>query len=273
MGCHSSKDLGSSAPGPSARDPPPYGFVAELPSPSTNIPVQPSRRAGGSSSEPDYEKLREYDTVLLIDDSGSMSGSNWKETASALASLVPIITKYDSDGVDVYFLNNDTRAQNITNGNSIFKIFSDVKPSGATPTGRKLGQILRSYLREYGVRRKSTKPMNIIVITDGSPSDPDRLEREIIHAAKELDRMNAPDRQLGIQFFQVGGDEAAADSLEELDNALAEENGVRDIVDTVSYRSVRSSGSTLTADGMLKVVLGAVDDSLDNKRIRAPRRK
>jgi len=66
-------------------------------------------------------------------------------------------------------------------------------------------------------------------------------------------------------FFQVGNDEAATESLDELDNALVEEHSVRDMVDTVSWKKM-NEGNGLTADGILKVVMGAVDKRLDRKR-------
>lgn len=40
--------------------------------------------------------LRRYDTVLLIDDSGSMGGGLWDLTAKALAGLVEVAVQYDA---------------------------------------------------------------------------------------------------------------------------------------------------------------------------------
>jgi hypothetical protein len=114
-------------------------------------------------------------------------------------------------------------------------------------------------------KNKKIKPLNVIVITDGEPTDPDRLEKNIVRCARELDAMGANDRQIGVQFFQVGSDEAATESLEELDNALVEEHGVRDMVDTISWKKM-NEGNGLTADGILKVVMGAVDKRLDRRR-------
>lgn len=215
----------------------------------------------------DYSPLAKYDTAILIDDSGSMAGSNWAQTAQALADLVPILTKHDSNGIDVYFLNNTRIEQGVRSASDVFNLFTETRPRGCTPTGKRLGAILRAYLERYK-RDRHIKPLNIIVITDGSPTDPACLESELIRAARELDRLRAPQRQVGVQFFQVGNDEGAAESLEELDNALAEENEIRDMVDTVNYKAVGGGSGQLSADGMLKVVLGAVDGNLDRKRFR-----
>jgi hypothetical protein len=194
-----------------------------------------------------------------------MTGKNWQQTGKALETVVPICTRYDSDGVDVHFLNaSNMGAENVRSAQDVYSLFAKVKPSGATPTGKRLGDLLDCYLQGFEANRNA-KPLNIICITDGVPSDPARLERTIVSCAKKLDNLRANDRQVGVQFFQVGNDEAATEALEELDNSLVEEWGVRDMVDTVSWRMM-NGGSGLTGDGILKCILGAVDCKLDRKR-------
>lgn len=215
------------------------------------------------SQELQYEVLAKFDTVFLIDDSGSMSGPNWTETSDALAAIVPICTEYDSDGVDIYFLNSNVAHTNIRSSTEVLTIFKAIRPSGATPTGRRLGDLFTQYLKAYKLN-PNTKPMNIIVITDGVATDPRKLEKNILDTAKTLDKLKAKDRQIGVQFFQVGNDEAATDSLVELDNSLGEISGVRDMVDTVSWKDM-NGGKGLSADGILKVVLGAIDKRMDRR--------
>jgi uncharacterized protein YegL len=211
-----------------------------------------------------YESLRGFDTVFLIDDSGSMMGPNWAQTAAALAAIVPVCTSYDADGVDIYFLNFKGKYNGVRSAQDVMAIFSQVSPRGTTPTGQKLGEILKTYMDAYK-RNRNIKPLNIICITDGEPTDPGKLERAIVDCAKELDQLDARDRQVGVQFFQVGSDEGATEALEELDNSLVEEHGVRDMVDTVSWKQM-NGGRGLTGDGVLKAVMGAIDGKLDRKR-------
>jgi hypothetical protein len=83
------------------------------------------------------EILRKYDTVILVDDSGSMTlpGSKkgrtrWNEVnqdmtalihhslficqaGEALETLAEAAQQYDGDGIDIYFLNNKTESLNI----------------------------------------------------------------------------------------------------------------------------------------------------------------
>jgi hypothetical protein len=64
------------------------------PSPPYTAPARASSPAPSSHSaqqEDPYAFLTTFDTVLLIDDSGSMAGRSWRETSQALSQLLLII--------------------------------------------------------------------------------------------------------------------------------------------------------------------------------------
>ncbi|EFY86753.1 von Willebrand factor [Metarhizium acridum CQMa 102] len=256
------------APGPVSLYPP---SAAPVPSPA------PAGVYGGVSDGDRYANLANFDTILLIDDSGSMAGNLWSEAKDALISIAEIVTTYDEDGIDMYFLNHMSRElqgdkskakggyYNVTRKDTIERIFSHVHPSGATYTGRRLEQILLPYLRKFQSADDvdDVKPINLIVITDGAPSD--NPEQAILQIARTLDQYAAPSYQVGIQFFQIGSDGYATSALQQLDDGLSR-HGVRDIVDTVSCQwedAERHYAKKLTGDAILKVVLGAVDKRLD----------
>lgn len=110
----------------------------------------------------------------------------------------------------------------------------------------------------------AVRPMNIIVITDGSPTDDP--EGVLVQNARRLDSLNAPGFQVGVQFFQIGNDASAREALRELDDGLSQQ-GVRDMVDAVTWDNAASGqqGLELTSNGILKVVLGAVVRRLDRR--------
>jgi len=266
---------------PTRRPPPPEAPPAYQP-PTTTATRRPLPAEAPPAYQPPitttadnrYAFLSTFDTIFLIDDSGSMAGRSWRETAAALASITPICTQYDADGVDLYFLNHPDSPQhkNLTRATDIESIFQRVRPMGGTPTGSKLNSILKPYLKDVETKgAEAIKPLNIIVITDGVASDD--VESVIINAAKKLDKWDAPGWQVGIQFFQVGNEEGAAQALRELDDDLAEIGGedLRDMVDTVPWSG--GSGEGLNAEGILKVVLGAVHRKLDRKRNSAEWRR
>lgn len=249
---------------------PPVYSAAPAPAPSSSLaPSSSTSNARPSSPGPAaddrFSFLRSFDTIFLIDDSGSMAGSRWTQVSAALSAITPICTLYDRDGIDLKFINTPESPvhSNVTVPSTVHEIFSTVRPWGGTPTGQRLNSILKPYLRKLEANpRNPPKPVNIIVITDGEPSDD--VESPIVAAAKKLDKLEAEPWQIGIQFFQVGGDAAAKRHLEELDDALSEMGGgCRDIVDTVPFEG---RGGELNGEAILKVVLGAVNKRLDRKK-------
>ncbi|KAK3717001.1 hypothetical protein LTR37_006056 [Vermiconidia calcicola] len=247
--------------------PPPYSPAPQI-SPAVQPPAVTVTPASPSAVQDDaYAFLSSFDTVFLIDDSGSMAGARWRETRDALATITPICTAHDADGIDIFFLNSadSPKNHNVTRTDTVSSIFERVKPGGGTPTGQRLNQIIKPYLRRYEANPDGTKPINIICITDGAPSDD--VESPLIAAAKKLDKLDAPAWQVGVQFFQVGRDEEAKRHLKQLDDELAEISGddeLRDIVDTVPFKG--AEGGALSGEGIMKVVLGSVHRKLDRKK-------
>uniref|UniRef100_A0A093UMA2 VWFA domain-containing protein n=1 Tax=Talaromyces marneffei PM1 TaxID=1077442 RepID=A0A093UMA2_TALMA len=291
---------GKAIPGVSCADdadPPPYTAAAatdsqapylhpveaslDTVSPLSFPPAAENRRYG---TDDKYAFLTKFDTIFLVDDSSSMAGQLWREAGEAIAAITPICTKYDPDGIDIFFLNHRSTFNQSGGGyhsvkspSSVQGIFRSVKPMDATPVGQRLREILFPYLHriekmaantdEYGNLLNSAlavRPINVIVITDGAFSDD--AESVILNAARTLDRCQAIPWQIGIQFLQIGEDRAAGEHLKQLDDELgkaAKHDHVRDIVDTVPWKE--GTGRTLSADGILKVVLGAVNKRLDRQ--------
>jgi hypothetical protein len=246
----------------------------------TGFSLPKSKRA----SETDYALLAQFDTVFLIDDSGSMKGQNWEETLQAVANMSPICTTHDPDGIDIYFLKHRNPKEpqsgaylNITTPQSVEKIFESVYPHGDTPIGARLKDILEPYLhhleeslrnaRENMDHVSAVRPINIIVITDGKPTDDleNDLVATLVSTATKLDDLKAKPWQIGIQFFQVGDDIEVTEFLHDLDNLLPDRFGARDMVDTVAWD--KEPGG-LSASTILKVFLGDVEQKYDHEAVR-----
>ncbi|KAH8759536.1 hypothetical protein F5882DRAFT_479498 [Hyaloscypha sp. PMI_1271] len=192
------------------------------------------------SGEDPYAFLTTFDTILLIDDSGSMAGPV----------IAPIVSSHDDDGLDLYFMNHKSADggspnegiaaggyRGIKRAATVTEIFARVRPQGGTPTGTRVHNILKPYLAKLEAEMatsKEMKPLNLIMLTDSIPSDD-------VEA-----------------FFQVGNEEGAKEVLEELDDGLSEliEGGVRDISE---------GGVGLTGNRILKVVLSAIVKRLDHR--------
>ena len=139
-----------------------------------------------------------------------------------------------------------------------------MRPWGGTPTGTRLNQLLKPYLQSLKTKGcDNVRPLNVIVITDGAASDD--VESVVISAARKLEALEAPAWQVGIQFVQVGNEHGARQALAELDDELVKGGQCpRDIVDTVPWNG--RDGASLSADKLLKVVLGSVNRRLDRKQ-------
>ncbi|KAL7904513.1 hypothetical protein GGI35DRAFT_198746 [Trichoderma velutinum] len=237
------------------------------PSDSNDEPFAPKRLQKYSNVKDPFAFLTFFDTIFVIDDSGSMACKYWKEAADVLRKITPTCTAHDKDGIDLYFSNHK----------SAHKTQHHMAPHGhqfnrGTPTGARLRSILRPYVdglpspKDKSSNIDNAKPINIIVITDGEPTDdPDFVFAKY---ARDLDKLGAPVHQVGIQFFQVGNLDGAAEALQHLDNLFGPTNDVRDMVDTVSWDfdpDQRLCAKTLSANTVLKVVLGAVIRRLDKQ--------
>ncbi|KAI0467877.1 hypothetical protein F4859DRAFT_227949 [Xylaria cf. heliscus] len=278
---------------------------------SVNNPTTPGADMFRFLAEFDTVFLIDDSSSMAWNDKGTTSRlkpgqlSRWEQTRNVIEQIVPVCMEYDQDGVDIYFLNDPYHRNffddphrdeagwskdgdrshgkashayiGVTQAEDVKAVFNNRNPMLNTPTGRRLGEIMETYVDCYEARdaerQELPKPLNIIVITDGEASDKDDLRNTLIRQAERLDALSAPYHQLGVQFFQVGKDEPAARHLVELDNDLGKYRRgkeIRDIVDCITYEELSKEAgcNQLTADVILKVVLGAVNKHLDNQKIR-----
>ncbi|KAF5334162.1 hypothetical protein D9758_014817 [Tetrapyrgos nigripes] len=184
--------------------------------------------------------LSGMDIVFVVDDSDSridlndsvnqMIGPRWNDVRNALSGIAHACGQFDADGFDLYFLNDEYVQNNITNSDSVNQAFYKVSPDGATPTGARLRQVLDVYINKLEDKRRPTKPVGIVIITDGDPTDD--VESVIVDAAHRLERAQIHESQLYIHFIQIGDDSDAANALRHLDDNLSNKYRIRDMVDT-----------------------------------------
>jgi len=222
------------------------------------LPLKDIKRRNPKKEDP-YTFLSAFDTLFLVDDSTSML-QHWEPTLNALSTVAEIAARYDTDGVDMHFLNSPLHLTNVASAAQVKELFSRVEPSGCTPTGSKLDKILRGYLQRYERGRDDVKPLNIVVLTDGEPTDDP--ESVIVAAARRLERLDAPLSQVGIQFLQIGDEKGAREALEELDDDLSAIWGVRDMVDTTRYWG---TDGEMGGEAVLKALLGGVNRRWDRR--------
>ncbi|KAF9462373.1 hypothetical protein BDZ94DRAFT_1219772 [Collybia nuda] len=225
--------------------------------------------------------LRAYDVVFLVDDSGSMQGQRWTEATQALNNLANWIIDngWDSDGIDIYFLNsnyifrgktelvNGVQASFTTDKDKVIQAISQVSPIGNTPTGKRTQEILGAHINKlnaamgteaYGV----IKPLNLICITDGEPNDDpsQELGKMLTEAAEKLriKPKHHHSNSMGVQFVQIGADVKAREALVKL--TQLDTGGM---VDTVPYLGPGS----INAERLERILLGGLHPNI---RVQIP---
>lgn len=209
--------------------------------------------SGPTLGEDRFSILEAYDTVFLVDDSPSMHGKRWELVKLILTYSLRLATQYDTDGIDIHFLNNrSANVDNVKDQAIAVESHRQITLRGSTPILNQLSRHLNNYLRKFKAAQDdfSFKGYNLIVLTDGEPDpeyeDPheisDRedakvnlpayrlIRKKIVQIARELQKVGAERTQVGIQFCQIGDDEAASSFFQYLDNRLKGKYGLdRDV--------------------------------------------
>ncbi|KFY61558.1 hypothetical protein V497_02897 [Pseudogymnoascus sp. VKM F-4516 (FW-969)] len=224
----------------------------------------------------DIVKLALFDIILYVDDSGSMQ---FEENGERITDLKLILSKvafaaslFDSDGIEIRFMNSDLQGNNIRNEAEVEGLISRVQFKGLTPMGTQLrNKVLEPLVVQKARSNQLRKPVLIITITDGQPAGESgtAVFDAIRYASNELSRSPYGKGAVSFQFAQVGNDLKAREFLGKLDD----EPGIGELIDSTSNFEVEQDEMSraqppvdLTPDLWLcKLILGAIDSSYDTK--------
>lgn len=197
----------------------------------------------------DAAKLSEYDFIVVIDASGSMSTedmprglSRWGYMQETVNSFARDIEKFDSDGIDVITFGgaNISSYSGVTSA-KVAEVFASRSPRGSTPLAEALTEAFK-------LAGKSDKKDFIIVFTDGEPDDKVAAAKVITNQANKQETDDA----CTVLFVQVGRDPAASAFLKKLDDDLT---GAKfDIVDAKTQDEAEAFPTTAA------LILAAIDD-------------
>lgn len=204
-----------------------------------------------------FKRLQNFHTVFVVDDTGSMAlpatgdytgwrqvprnftgPSRWAMVLEALKYIADIAVRHDETGIDIHFLiKSRYDRQGIRSSADVGKVLGKLgdvrKNAGPTYFKPTLQPILEGHLRDYresdiDIDIDRPRPLDLIVLTDGVAKDKGKTEDLIVWMARELSRLDANPRQVGIQFLQVGEDKDAAQFLKHLDDGI-KSHEVRDV--------------------------------------------
>lgn len=248
-----------------------YSATMSAPPPYTTATTRKTTTTSFDDSQ--LWALRGYDIVYVVDDLSLMAWTEaksgiipWPHARDALAFFSGVCEEWDEDGQDVWFLN---RAEPLLNAlpQQITQAFDAKPPAGGTNMGRALLKLASKYF--YDFNPATTKPVNVIAITDGAFTDD--VTSVIKWIVQQLDKEQAMPNQFGVQFVQIGADPDARKALEALDDDLTKAGLTRDIVDTVPWQPKKLDGPQFDGRYLVKVVCGAINKRLDDDNLGAHR--
>ena len=219
----------------------------------------------------DLASLALYDIVFFCDDSGSMmfeeGGERVDDLKAIISKVAPIATLFDDDGILVRFINSNVNGDGIRNAAETESLIQQIRFSGGTPLATQLeAKVIKPFVLNQATANAMPKPVLVIAITDGEPSDGRYKMRDVISSTKQkLARTKYGPGAFALQVAQVGKDQRAQKYLEELDNDAS----VGRMIDCTSYfelesEEFRKKGVDLTPELWLtKVCVGAIDPTYD----------
>lgn len=218
----------------------------------------------------DLRKLKEYDIIIIADDSGSMrlkdegmKETRWEELRSTLKLVVSLGSCFDEDGLDIYFLNRDkVEGVKSADDDNLRKSFLDL-PRGSTPLSKVLNQVVKD--REAQVREKPAlkeKPVLLMIFTDGRPDDTPEVFGS--NLSKVLKKQSTK-LEFRCQLFACTGKDADIQWARDLDDQLDELDFTDDFLTVKKEMDKIGAYTSFTmGDWCLKAMLGAIDPLFDD---------
>jgi len=219
----------------------------------------------------DLAALALYDIVIVADDSGSMAfeenGERIEDLKMIAQKVSEVATLFDDDGILVRFMNSNVEGNGIRSPADVASLLSQVQYSGLTPLATSLGsKVLKPIVFSLAASGQLAKPVLIITITDGEPTDTpkDAVVQVIKEARNRLAAQYGP-KAVAFEFAQVGKDQRAQAFLGQLDSHPE----VGASIDCTSYYELESMeyqkrGINLSPSmWLVKMMVGAVDLSHD----------
>lgn len=181
------------------------------------------------------------------------NGRRIKDLAQTLGRAASAATKFDSDGIQLRFMNPESvsipqaQLNNLRHPQDVDRLIGKdgqggiVRFSGITPLGTRLkSEVIDPLIMKDLEHRRLPKPVLVIIITDGEPQgeSPKALQATIQATIKSAERSYGTGaRPVAFQVAQVGNDERAMAFLGDLDKDPV----VGSFVDCTSSKSTPNS--------------------------------
>lgn len=196
-----------------------------------------------ATKDPAWKKLKNYDIVMLIDQSGSMADvidangtSKWDWCSNQLTTFASQALVNTGRHFTVVTFNGEYHLRRDCTPEDVRQTFVRNSPGGPTDLATPLDFVLNDYMSGGRIN-----PLLVVVLTDGMPARPDFIEKSIVDITK---RMTSPE-QIKIVFFEIGNDADGAAVIRLFDAGLMSEGARYDIVDANSFARLQEVGLKL----------------------------
>lgn len=208
--------------------------------------------------------LRDYEIVIVCDDSGSMNTpidghkrTRWDQLRDIVKLILEISVIFDSNGVDIYFLNQNP-ILNVKDPAHVIKIFS-ARPSGYTPLASTLAKIFRLPPSSRGHEKK----LLVFVATDGAPTD--EYGNEDIASVEHTMRRERRQETTFVSFLICTDDRENVAYLSEWDQTMINVDVTEDFArERERVRHYRGPTFPFSmGDYVVKALVGAIDPQIN----------
>ncbi len=215
---------------------------------------------GDSPFDKEMKTISQCDVVLLLDRCLSMDDRNsgcpgdlskWMWCKQQIDSLFLATDRVLDGGFNLVLFNSTYQSRN---GSTLFdlkEIFSRIKPEGI---GKNISLPVKTVMDDYFRRRKpDSKPLLVMVITDGLENRGDPLQDVLIEESAKMKRQG----EVIVSFLQVGQSISAEDLFDDLDRNLVSKGARYHMVNYKPFAEVRNKG-------LLWELLACVHEALQN---------
>lgn len=217
----------------------------------------------------DLSALALYDVVIYADDSGSMEsgdGERIEDLKLIVAKVAEVATLFDDDGIEVRFINTNVQGNHVKTAEDASRLLRSLEYRYDTKIGT---QLEAKILRPMAYSKRLAKPLLIITVTDGEPSDNprDKIFTVIHECVQQMSRAGYGPHAVAFQFAQVGRDQEAQEFLSTLDRHPQ----IGKMIDCTSYFEMEQAeyakkGINLSVEAWLvKLMVGAIDPEYDEQ--------
>eukprot|EP00079_Xenopus_tropicalis_P036591 XP_017950362.1 PREDICTED: collagen alpha-6(VI) chain [Xenopus tropicalis] len=217
--------------------------------------------------EEECKRIEVADIVFVIDSSGSIDYTEYKEMQNFMVSLVNKSAvgpdnvqfgalKYSDYNTELFYLNRYTNKVDIIN-----HINKDTTQGGNTYTAGAVRFSKEFFTEKHGSRKARGVPQIVMVITDGDSHDKDKLNE----TARQLE-------QEGIIIYAIGIDQANTNELETLAGTegkwfmVANFSGLQDILVQVSEAMCNKTDCKVEQADLLFLIDGSSNTSEETFR-------